>query len=123
MDYNASGVLLNSAVRTTTASSDVKKNRTGKYLHVIIDVSAGTGFGLTPTIEAPDPAVDGEYYPLLIGTKIAATGRTVLKIGPGLAPSSGASAADMVPAEWRVTITPDDTTEATYSVSYYLGGA
>lgn len=118
------GQVLASAARTAAISATagpVLAKLPNTHLHFIINVTANGGaFGLTPTIYGQDP-VSSTWYALLVGTKIASNGITVLKIGPGIAASSGAAAQDMVPRTWGYGFAVDDATSVTYSVGYVLG--
>lgn len=109
-----------SAARTATFTSDDFQNiDSAKGGHLIVDVTAGTGFNLTPKIQGKD-SVSGKYYDLLIGVAITATGTTVLKIYPGIAVSPNVAASDILPRTWRVVVTAADATSATYSVGVSL---
>lgn len=116
--------LLASAARTATVSTDTQENLGHVGCHVVVEVTA---LAATPsvvvTIEGEDPAVPGEFYTILSGTAITdvtGTGRYVFKVGPGIAVSAGAAAADYLPARWRVTATHADTDSITYSVGVNL---
>ena len=111
-----------SAARTTDHVGAWFTNEDHQRLHVIVNVSAAAGSTatFTPSIEAKVPATT-QSYDLLVGTAISSTGRTVLKVGPGIAASANAAAQDMVPAVFRVTSTHAGAGSLTYSVDLNLG--
>src|SRR5881227_2846761 len=56
----------------------------GKFLHLIIDITAITATGtITVTIYGVDP-VSGKIYVILASAALGAVATTVLKVGPGL---------------------------------------
>jgi hypothetical protein len=77
---------------------------------------------LTVTVQGQDPA-SLTWYSVLAGTAIASTGRTVLKVHPGITGSAGASAADILPVVWRLSCLVAGTStspSATFSVGANL---
>jgi len=89
-------------------------------VHVIIDVTAITATpSVVATLQGKDP-VSGNYYNLLVGVAIVATGTTVLKIYPGITALANASANDVLPRTWRVNLVHADTDSITYSVGAVL---
>lgn len=114
-------VLLTSAARTADAASASQDNPFWKGAHVIINVSALAATpSVVPHIEGLDPAVPDGWYDVLVGAAITATGRTVLKVGPGLTPSPGAAAADWLPSTWRVRMVHGDSDSITYTAAAVL---
>lgn len=112
--------LLTSKVRSATNSSVIQKNYRSRGLHLVIDMTVVPGVDtVTPKIEGYD-ALSGKYYDLLVGTALVATGTVVLKIYPGIAASANASASDILPDAWRVTMTHSAATNFTYSVAASL---
>jgi hypothetical protein len=117
---NLTATILPSAARTAaTVNSTDFTNNTWRGAHVIINVSAFTSGTYTPRIQAKDP-ISGNYYDLLIGPAIAATGTTVLKIYPGIVASPNAAASDILPRTWRVQVNGAATPSMTFSVSAFL---
>lgn len=111
-----------SAARTTAQSFPEQSNRWHVGAHFVINVTAVTATPvLTPRIQGQDPVTAG-WYDVLVGTDITATGMTVLKVGPGIAGVSGASANDFLPSIWRVKVDVTDTDSATYSIGVHLLG-
>lgn len=108
--------ILASAVRAaTTTSSDIVKT-TENSAHFIIVVSAVPGVDtITPKIQGKDFL--GNYYDLLVGSAIVATGTTVLKISRGGAAIANGSAMDFLPDIYRVVVTHSAGTNFTYSVT------
>ena len=109
-----------SAARTTTNNSGDLTNSGHRGCHVIIDVTAITASpSIVPTIQGKD-SVSGKYYTLLVGAAITATGTTVLRVHPDLAPSANLIADDIVPSKFRILMTHADADSATYSVGVSL---
>ena len=120
MSFNTDNLsILASAARTATQTSDDQRNARGRGIHLVIDVTAGAGFSITPIIEGKDP-VSGKYYTILTGAAITTTGTNVLKIYPGISANPNASANDILPKTWRVRVTHADATSVTYSVGANL---
>lgn len=113
---NTQETLLASAARTLATTSADFTNFNARGAHVIIDVSAYTSGNLVVTIQGKDP-VSGNYYDLLVGATIAATGTTVLKIYPGIGQIANGAASDILPRIWRVSCSA---VSATYSVGAVL---
>lgn len=117
---NRSATILPSAARTAaTVNSADQTNDVYHRAHVIVNVSAYTSGNYTPKLQGKDP-VSGNYYDLLTGTAMSGTGTQVLKIGPGLAASANAAAADVLPRVWRVQLGGAATPSMTLSVSAFL---
>lgn len=114
---NSSFVLLESAARTAEATS-VQQNTRFRGGHFIIDVTADpSAASITPHIEGYDIA-SGSWYTILTGSAIAATGTTILRVYPDLAPSANAIADDVLPFRWRFRMAVADTDSMTYSVGF-----
>jgi hypothetical protein len=112
-------VLLPLAARTATPTIADQSDPNAEGLHVIINVTAVTATpSVVPTLQGKGPL--GTYYDLLVGTAITATGTTVLKLGPGIAPVANGAAADYLPDIWRVVMTHGDADSITYSVTAVL---
>src|SRR5713101_1207672 len=74
----------------------------GKYLHLIIDITAITATGtITVTIYGIDP-VSGKIYVILASAALGAVATTVLKVGPNLAAVANLTANDIIPINWGV---------------------
>jgi len=117
---NFSVVLLTSEARTATVSTVNTKNSLHNGGHIIIDMTAVTATGsVTPVIEAKDKA-SGKYYPLLTGAAITGTGTVVLRVHPDLTPVANLVADDIIPADFRVTLTHLNAVSMTYTVGVSL---
>lgn len=110
-----------SAARTATPTpTTFTSTRAEKGGHFVIVVTAVTATpSVVPAIEAYDPT-SNTWYAVLTGAAITATGTTVLKIYPGIAVQANATAADILPQTWRVTMTHGDSDSITYSVAANL---
>ena len=115
-----SAVVLPSASRaaTQTVSADIA-NTQWRGGHFVINVTTISGVTLTPTIQGKDN-VSGNYYDILVGNAINATGTTVLKVYPGIVPVSGASAADILPRTIRLKMSASGVTPTTFSAGATL---
>lgn len=113
---NTEVTVLASTARTLATTSADLVNYNARGLHLIINVSAYTSGSLVPTLEGKDP-ISGNYYSILVGTGIGATGITILKCYPGIQSIVGAAAADILPRTWRVSCSA---VNATYSISAAL---
>lgn len=116
MGRRGSFVVYPSAARTATPTAVLQNSRNAPGIHVIIDVTAITATpSVVPTIRGYD-ATSGQYYTILTGTAIVATGTTVLKVHPSITALANGSARDGIPDEWDILMTHADTDSITYSV-------
>ena len=112
--------VLASAARTATVSSDLINKLPRTCLHVVINVTALTaGASLVPHVRGKD-SIAGDYYDILTGAAITATGKYVLKVGPGLPVAVNSSANDAVPRNANFQMVAADSKSVTYSVSAVL---
>ena len=111
--------LLPLGTRTANASSPII-TVTEKYqaAHVVIDVTAGTGFNLLFSVKGKD-ATSGKSYTILTSATINTTGTTVMKIGPELTAGSNI-AKDYIPYNWYIDVTQSGGVSANYSVGASL---
>lgn len=114
--------LFASAARTATVTTPViaanDQEDTYNALYVVVDVTAGTAFNLTPSIGLYDSA-SAKTITLLTGSVINATGTTLLRVGPAY--TAGANVAkEYVPAEWTATFTISGGIGATFSANAHL---
>lgn len=112
-----------SAARTTAQTGDDLHNEDPnegyRGVHLIINVTApASGFTITPTIQGKGAL--GNYYNILVGADITASGTTVLRVFPGATASANAVANDHLPLIWRVNVAVADATSVTYSVAANL---
>lgn len=110
-----------SAARTATPTAVTQTNyRAERGGHFVIKVTAVTATpSVTPTIEGYDATSDS-WYTILTGAAITATGTTVLKVYPGIAVQANATASDILPQTWRLTMTHGDSDSITYTASANL---
>ncbi len=108
--------LLASAARTADTTSSDTTNYNWRGGHFIINITVLTT-SVIPTIQAKDP-ISGTYYSLLVGASIAATGITILKVYPGITAVANASASDILPRTFRISMDHLDATTMTYSVAF-----
>jgi hypothetical protein len=98
---------------TTTSQTLVAKLGFGRLV-LVQNVSAVAGGTLQVTLNGLTPS--GYVYPILVGTALAVTGATPLRVGPALTPSANAVANDVVPRELQVVATVTGT--ITYGLDY-----
>ena len=114
--FAAQDVIFTSAVRTTTATSADIYRSTEHGAHFVFNVTAVPGVDtVTPKIQGKDAL--GNYYDILVGSAIVATGITVLKIYPGIGAVANGSASDVLPDVYRVVITPSAASNFTYTAT------
>lgn len=86
--------------------------------HIAIDINSGSGFNLVFDVRGKDTA-SGKSYSLLTTGTIAASGLSILKIGPDYT-SAANIAKDYMPYSFYVAVTASGSTSATYSVAASL---
>lgn len=117
---NTNETLLASAARTASVNSADFVNYNAKGAQFIIDISAITATPeITVTIQGKDP-ISGNYYDLLIGPVYNSVGTNILKIYPGITASANASASDILPRDYRVSVANADADSITYSIAAAL---
>lgn len=118
---NETRIVLASASRTATVTTDAIANNRCKGIHLVIDATAKTATpSVTPKIQGLD--ANGVWYDVLVGAAITDTGTTVLKVFPGASPVANAVANDYLPPTWRVVLTHGDADALTYTVGATLFG-
>lgn len=106
------------ATPASVAYNDGVHSRLGG--HFVIRTSAiGAAPSVVPLIEAQDP-LSQQWYPLLTGAAITATGLVVLRVYPGVAAAANLSVPDFVPPIWRLTMTHGNADSITYSASAFM---
>jgi len=109
-------VVLASAARTATVTSDDQVNVDYNGVHISIVVSAVTATpSVVPKIQGKDAS--GNYYDILVGAAITGTGTTVLRVFPNATDATNLTANDFIPKNWRIVMTHGDTDSITYSVN------
>jgi len=116
---NSEVVLLASAARTITQTSDDLNNPSCAGIRVILKVtSAGTG-SITLTINGRDPA-SGAYHLLLSGAAVTTNSTNVYTVFPGATASANVAANDCLPETFQIVVTANNANSMTYSVGYQL---
>lgn len=117
---NTDETILASAARTIATNSADFKNYNGRVLTLVIDVTVYTAGSITVTIQGKDD-VSGKYYTLLASVALAATGTTVLRIGPGVLAAANLSTPLPLPRVWRASVAVGSADSVTYSVGASVG--
>jgi len=112
--------ILANASRTATVDSPDQQNLCWRGLHVVIVVAGVTD---TPSIvvKIQGKHAGGGYYDLLASAAITAAGTYILKVMPWAANVANVSAADLLPATWRVRVEHGDADAIEYAVYAALG--
>ncbi len=117
---NTTQTILASAARTASTDSADFTNYNARGAHFYVDVTAVTGSpSIEVKIQSKDP-VSGGYYNLLVSTAITAVSVNILKIYPGIGAVANASASDILPRIYRVSVTHANADSITYSVGASL---
>lgn len=118
--------VLDSAAESTGRQSRDFGNDVFRGGHFVVDItSLSTGAPtVTVTLQGKKPqsasTSSTAYYTLLASTALGSTGKTVLKLYPGITGSANAAANDVLPATWRVSSTVNSTGAAP-SVTFDVG--
>lgn len=115
----ASAVAFPSVARTSTPNPAIFSNYSGTGLIVVIDMTVGSGTGVTFTIEGVDRA-SNKTWVILTSTAKSSAATTVLRVHPNLAASANVTAQDMVPKEFLIRAAHSDGASLTYSVGVHL---
>lgn len=114
LDFNVSE-LISGVGATASVNSADKVNAYGRGVKVFVNTTAiGTG-SITVAIQAKDPG-SGTYVTLLASAAIITNVMTVLTVYPGLAATANVSANDLLPRQWRVSVTANNANPANYTV-------
>lgn len=113
--------LLPSAARTTTQTSAVLSNLSGKGIVVVVDatVNAGSAGSITVTIKGYDP-VSTKTWTILASAALTSVATTILRVYPGLTAVTNLTASDVIPTHFRIDVTANNANPVTYSLSYFL---
>lgn len=108
-NQNLTALVLSGAA--ASANGPDMENLSGRYAHVVIDITAITGTTPTATftVQGKD-ALSGKYYTILASAALNAVATTVLRIGPGLTAAANTVANDVMPRAFRVIVTVAGTT-------------
>ena len=113
-DLNSSALVVGVGQTVSQTSAD-QINAYGRGVKVFVNTTAiGTG-SITVTIQAKDPG-SGAYTTLLASAAIITNTTTVLTVYPGLPATANVSANDVLPRQWRISITANNANPANYSV-------
>lgn len=111
-----SQTILASAARIATVVSPVFSAEQVLASTFVIDVTAAP---VTPSIvaviEGKDPE-SGSFYPILTDAAITTVSRTTLQVGPTITAAANVAANDILPSEYRITVTHGDADSITYSI-------
>lgn len=111
---NTSNIIIASAVRSATFNGAQQINYNSSGGHFTLNVTAVPGVQtVTPSIEASYDGVN--YYTLLTGVAMVATGIQTLKIFPGSVVTANVSANDILPRFYRMTVTHSGAGNFTYA--------
>lgn len=113
---NQNITVLSSSARTATNQSATQTNYNSRGLHLVINVTSITSTpSITVDIQGQD-SVSSEWYNILTSVAITATGRTIMKVYPGIGQIANQAAADILPRTWRVNVTHANANSITYSI-------
>ena len=112
--------ILASAARTTAQAVSVTNSNGYKGVIIVIDVTLDPALAsITPSIEGYS-TLGSDWYTILTGAAIAATGVTVLRAFPGAVAVANQKVDDWLPATWRFSMAVADADSMTYSVNAIL---
>lgn len=115
---NTSLRVITAAGATTTQQVELK-NSSAKGVVVVLDMTAiGTG-NVTLSIEGKDKH-SGKFYTILAGAAVSSNSTNVYRVYPGMTAVANISANDLIPKEWRVTVTANNANPTTYTVGASL---
>ena len=114
------GSIIPLAIRAVDITSVDLTNEGYRGGHFVVDVSTRSSAGQTVkvTIQGAVPGSTA-YYTVLQSTALS-TGRTILKVYPGLPGTANAIANDVLPHTWRVNSTLASAANISYGVSAHL---
>jgi hypothetical protein len=112
------GILPSEARTTSVVGTDITVAEKYQAAHIVVDVTAGSGFNLTFAVKGKD-LTSSKSYTILTSPIINSTGTTVMRIGPEL--TAGANIAkDYIPYVFHVDVTESGGVSATYSIGASL---
>lgn len=110
------GTILASAARTASVQGGDEKNYHAKGVIVVLDVTATNN---APSIVLKiQGKVAGKYYDILEGAAVTGISTNIYRVHPDLTDSPNLIAKDILPQDWRVTVTHDNDNSITYSIGY-----
>ena len=119
MAGKTSSVIYASAARTATPTAVTKRVDRYRGLLLLIDVTAVTA---TPSVVVTIEGVlsDNSVYTILTSAAITATGRTALKIYPGVTVAANVAVSEPLPQNIKITFTHGDADSITYLADLVL---
>lgn len=115
---NKEGVALESAVRTTTQTIDLK-NTNGTGVVVVLDVTNVNTSSLVLKIQRKDPA-SGKFIDVLTSAAVTTISTNTYKVYPGLTAAANLTVNDVIGMNFRIVVTPGNANNTTYSLGYSL---
>lgn len=113
------GQLLSGVAATASVNSADLTNADHQGVKVYVNTSLiGTG-SITVSVQAKDPA-SGAYVTLLASAAIVTNVMTTLTVFPGLPVTTNVSANDVLPRQWRISVTANNANPANYTVGASL---
>jgi hypothetical protein len=110
--------ILESLSRTIT-NSTVLRNENMPGGHFVLDVTTvGTG-SITLSIDGFD-AVSGKWYNILTGAAVTTNSTNVYRVYPGLTAAANAVVSDIIPHQFRATVTHNNANAVVYSLGASL---
>lgn len=104
---------------TASQTSADQTNADARGIKVFIVTTAiGTG-SITVAVQAKDPA-SGVYVTLLASAAIVTNITGTLTVYPGLPATANVSANDVLPRNWRISVTANNANPANYTVGASL---
>lgn len=108
--------LINASNVTTTQGSPIQTNYNARgvvVVFVMIDASASPSVSLQIIGDEPVTSTD---WSILVGLPITTNGTYVYRVYPGLIPIANATANDILPRTWGVSVVANNSNQATYTV-------
>ena len=108
------GILPSLARTADVTGKDITVAEKYQAAHIVVDVTAGSGFNLIFTVKGKDLASSKDYT-ILASPIINGVSTTVMRIGPELTAGTNI-AKDYVPYTFHVDVTQSGNVSATYSI-------
>lgn len=116
---NENPIIIDEETRNSDTDSDIFFNINAKGGHFVVNVLSITGSpSITVKIQGVtrDDFFSPNFYDILVGSPITATGITVLKVYPGISTLAGGAASDILPWAYRVRVEHANADDIEYSV-------
>jgi len=105
------------SVARTASSAYVMNNNIWRGIAFSLQVTAGSGFDITPSIQGY--LIGGVWTDILVGASIASVSNAVLIVYPGITAVANISASAPLPNVFRINIAHVDATSVTYTGRLY----